>query len=54
MRRRPGEPKLNTLAPAVHRLVADPGARVHALGGPATQETARRLAALAGRSLEDS
>jgi hypothetical protein len=54
LRRRPGEPRLNALAPAVRRLVADPGARVHALGAAGTHETARRLAALAGRTLEDS
>jgi GT2 family glycosyltransferase len=54
VRRRPGEPKLNALAPAVRRLAADPEARVHALGAAATHDAARRMAALAGRALEHS
>jgi GT2 family glycosyltransferase len=41
------------LAPAVLRLARDPGARVHPLGGPAARATARRLARLAGRRLEE-
>jgi hypothetical protein len=54
VRRRRGDPKLAALAPAALRLIADPGARVHALGGNEARETARRLATLAGRALEDS
>jgi hypothetical protein len=53
LRRRPGEPKLVALAPAVRRLGTDAGARVHALGGADARDTARRLASLAGRTLED-
>ncbi len=52
--RRPGDPKLAALAPAVLRLGRDPEARVHPLGGGQAQRVARRLAALAGRALEDS
>jgi hypothetical protein len=51
-RRVDGEPPLSAIAPAVRRLERDSGARVLALGGEAAQVTARRLAALAGRSLE--
>ncbi len=51
MRRRPGEPKLSALAPAVGRLADDPAARVLPLGEGA-QATAERLARLAGRRLE--
>lgn len=51
--RRPGEPPLSALAPAVLRLLADPPARVHPLGGPESGSAARRLAALAGRPLEE-
>ncbi len=54
VRRRRGDPRLAALAPAALRLIGDPGARVHALGGDEARETARRLAALAGRALEDS
>jgi GT2 family glycosyltransferase len=50
--RRPGDPGLAALAPAVLRLGGDPKARVHALGGADASGTARRLAALAGRPLE--
>jgi len=50
--RRPGEPGLSALAPAVRRLTRDPGARVRALGGAEAQATARRLAALAATALE--
>ncbi len=53
LRRRPGDPRLDALAPAVVRLTADPEARVHALGGEQARATARRLATLAGRALED-
>jgi hypothetical protein len=52
VRRSPGDPKLFSLAPAVRRLARDPGARVRALGGEDARNTARRLAALAGRALE--
>jgi hypothetical protein len=55
--RRPGEPGLSALAPAVLRLQRDRrggGARVHALGGEDTRATARRLARLAGRPLEEN
>jgi GT2 family glycosyltransferase len=51
--RRPGEPGLSTLAPAVLRLQRDPRARVHALGGDEVRTTARRLARLAGRPLDE-
>jgi GT2 family glycosyltransferase len=51
--RRPGEPGLSTLAPAVLRLQRDPRARVHALGGDEVRSTARRLARLAGRPLDE-
>ena len=53
VRRSRGDPKLAALAPAVLRLLGDPGARVHALGGDQARDTARRLATLAGRTLED-
>ncbi|MGN6870494.1 MAG: glycosyltransferase family 2 protein [Solirubrobacteraceae bacterium] len=51
--RRPGEPGLSTLAPAVLRLQHDRRARVHALGGDEARSTARRLARLAGRPLDE-
>jgi hypothetical protein len=51
--RRPGEPGLSTLAPAVLRLQRDRSARVHALGGDEVRATARRLARLAGRPLDE-
>jgi hypothetical protein len=41
------------LAPAALRLDHDPHARVHALGGGAARDSARRLAELTGRSLTD-
>ena len=41
------------LAPSVLRLAHDPGARVHPLGGPAAQASARRIARLAGRQLQE-
>jgi GT2 family glycosyltransferase len=53
LQRRSGEPGLAALAPAVLRLTADAGARVHPLGGVEAQSTARRLARLAGRPLQD-
>jgi hypothetical protein len=52
--RRPGEPPLSALAPAVRRLAHDGGARVHALGGSETRVTARRIAHLAGRPLDEA
>jgi GT2 family glycosyltransferase len=51
--RRDGEPKLSGLAPAVLRLERDGPARVHALGGDEVHATARRLARLAGRPLDE-
>jgi hypothetical protein len=48
-----GQPSTWALAPAVLRLGRDPGARVHPLGGPSALSTARRLARLAGRPLEE-
>jgi hypothetical protein len=47
------EPSTWALAPAVLRLGRDPGARVHPLGGEAARATARRIARLAGRQLEE-
>ena len=41
------------LAPAVRRLAGDPNARVHPLGGSAARATARRIARLAGRQLQE-
>jgi hypothetical protein len=52
LRRAPGAPRLSALAPAAVRLVHEPGARVHALGGAGVHATAQRLAALSGRRLE--
>jgi GT2 family glycosyltransferase len=52
--RKPGEPGLSALAPAVLRLERSAPAPVHALGGRELQSTARRLAALAGTSLASS
>jgi glycosyl transferase family 2 len=54
IRRRRGDPRLAVLAPAALRLIRDPDARVYVLGGNDARETARRLAMLAGRALEDS
>ncbi|MBV9943687.1 MAG: glycosyltransferase [Solirubrobacterales bacterium] len=51
--RRRGEPKLSALAPAALRLERDSDARVHALGGDDVRSTARRLARLAGRPLDE-
>ena len=50
--RKPGDPPLRALAPAVRRLERDPQARVHALGRDHARAVARRLAALAGRPLQ--
>jgi len=52
--RRAGEPPLSALAPVVRRLKRDPLARVHALGGSETRATARRIARLAGRPLDEA
>jgi hypothetical protein len=52
--RRPGEPPLSALAPAVRRLARDGRARVHALGASDTRVTARRIARLAGRPLDEA
>ena len=53
LRRNPGSPRLSALAPAAVRLLHEPGARVHALGGEEVHATAHRLATLSGRRLED-
>jgi hypothetical protein len=53
---RRGEPKLSALAPAALRLERDGRdgrVRVHAVGGDEVRMTARRLARLAGRPLDD-
>ena len=51
-RRRPGDPPLRALAPVVRRVHRDGAAVVlQALGGAPASTTARRLAALTGRSL---
>jgi hypothetical protein len=52
--RRAGEPPLSALAPAVLRLRRDRRARVHALGGEEIRATARRIARLAGRPLDEN
>jgi GT2 family glycosyltransferase len=51
--RGPGEPSLSALAPAVLRLRRDRHARVLAIGGAEPRATARRLARLAGRPLDE-
>jgi hypothetical protein len=51
--RAPGEPKLSAPAPAALRLKRDRPARVQALGGDEARATARRLARLAGRPLDE-
>jgi GT2 family glycosyltransferase len=54
---RPGEPTLSALAPAVLRLERDGRGgqvRVHAVGGEEVRATARRLARLAGRPLDEA
>jgi GT2 family glycosyltransferase len=53
-RRRDASAGLAALAPAVLRLAREPEARVLALGGDETRETAARLARLAGRRLEEA
>jgi Glycosyl transferase family group 2 len=53
LHRAPGEPGLAALAPAVLRLMSDPSARVHALGGVPAQSAARRMATLAGHPLQE-
>jgi hypothetical protein len=53
LRRRPGDPALPALAPAARRLLADPAARVVALGGADAVRVARRLAKLTGRPFQD-
>jgi len=52
--RRGGEPPVSALAPAVRRLARDGHARVHALGAGDTRVTARRIARLAGRPLDEA
>ena len=52
--RRAGEPSLSALAPSVRRLARDGRARVHVLGGSETRVTARRIARLAGRPLDEA
>jgi hypothetical protein len=53
IRHRGRPPGLAALAPAVIRLRGDPEARLLALGGADARATARRLAALAGRRLDE-
>jgi len=52
--RRAAEPSLSALAPSVRRLARDGRARVHVLGGSETRVTARRIARLAGRPLDEA
>lgn len=52
--RRAGEPSLSALAPSVRRLAHDGRARVHVLGGSETRVTARRIARLAGRPVDEA
>jgi GT2 family glycosyltransferase len=52
LRRHAGDPGLAALAPAVRRLMADSGARVHPLGGGDARRVAARLSKLAGRPLQ--
>lgn len=54
VRRRPEEPGLLALAPAVRRLERDSDARVHALGGADTRAIARRIARLTGRPVDEA
>ncbi len=51
--RGPGDPGLSSLAPAVLRLGRDRHARVLTVGGEEVRSTARRIARLAGRPLEE-
>jgi hypothetical protein len=53
VRQGPGAPGLAAIAPAVHRLQRDHGARVLALGTADAHAVAARLARLAGRRLDD-
>ena len=53
VRRPPHSPSLAALAPAAVRLGHERGARVQALGGEEAHATARRLAALSGRRIEN-
>ena len=50
----PAAPGVAALAPAALRLCSDPKARVRALGGSEAEAVARRLAALAGRPLQEA
>jgi hypothetical protein len=53
---RPRQPKLSALAPAALRLTRERRGgrvRVHVVGGDEVRMTARRLARLAGRPLDD-
>ncbi len=55
--RRPGQPTLSALAPAVLRLERDGRSgrvRVQAVGGEEVRATARRIARLAGRPLDEA
>ncbi len=52
IRRGPSDPGLSALAPAVSRIARTRDARVQPLGGDGARRTAVRLAALAGRPLE--
>ena len=47
-----GEPSMRSLAPAARRLVRDPTARVHPLGGRSAQARASRLSRLAARPMD--
>jgi GT2 family glycosyltransferase len=52
-RRQPGDPALSTLAPMVRRIERTASARVQPLGGDSAHRTALRVAALAGRALDE-
>jgi hypothetical protein len=52
LHRRPGDPGLASIAPAVARLRHDDRARLHPLGGADARALAERLATLSGRRLE--
>ena len=51
-RRRPGDPRLRELAPAVRRLEHDRRARIHVLGGGRSAHVAERLGWLTGRRVD--
>jgi glycosyltransferase involved in cell wall biosynthesis len=53
LRRAPGQPPLRELAPAIRRLERDRGARVLAPGGAPGRAVARRMAAIAGRPVDE-